>query len=68
MKNLPVFEAIVAYKSPLPERREAACKTPIFTSKKGPVLNPHLNWTGSVFPLLIPIFRKLPLRHVGFHN
>ena len=52
MTNLPVFEAIFSFQSPFAERREAACKTPIFTSKKGPVLNPHLNWTGSVSPLL----------------
>ena len=39
----------------MPERREAACKTPIFTFKKAPSLKPLLrllNWTGSVFPLL----------------
>ena len=54
MTNLPVFEAIFSYKVVyIPERREAACKTPIFTSRKGPVLNLHVNWTGSVFPLLI---------------
>ena len=37
MTNLPVFEAIFANKSPMPERRKAACKTAIFISKKSPV-------------------------------
>ena len=47
-----IFEAIFSYKNPMPETRKAACKTPFFTSKKGPVLKRPLNWTGSLFPLL----------------
>ena len=34
------FEASFLSKSPVAEKREAACKRPNFTSKKGPVLDP----------------------------
>ena len=38
------FDSIFSYRSPIRDRRKAACKTPIFTSKKGPVWNAL--WTG----------------------
>ena len=34
------FEAIISLKSHMPERRKAACKTPVFTSTKAPFLQP----------------------------
>ena len=53
--DLATFEAIFSFKSPMPERRKAPCKTPISTFKKAPFLKPFLrllNWTWSVFLLL----------------
>ena len=32
--NFTFFEAIFSYKSPKPERRKAACKTPILQAKR----------------------------------
>ena len=37
---LPFCEAIFSCESPIPERREVACKTPIFMSERGPVSKP----------------------------
>ena len=35
-----LFEAIFSCKCPIPEEKKAACKIPVFISKKGPVLKP----------------------------
>ena len=47
------FAFFEACKGPIPKRRKLLVKTPIFISKKWPYLKAPLNWTGSVFPLLI---------------
>ena len=49
--NLPSFEAY-NYKSPKPKRRKLLAKRPFLYSKRA-LLKTHLNWTGSVFSLLI---------------
>ena len=57
---MPIFEAILSLKSPMPQRRKLACKIPFFASKKAPVLKPHFNWTESLFPLLTDVIVQEP--------
>ena len=48
------FFCLEASKNPIPKRRKLLTKRPFLISKKGPVKKKRtLNWTGSVFPLLI---------------
>ena len=43
---------VVSLESPTPERRQVACKAHILASEKAHMLEPLLDWTESIFPLL----------------
>ena len=47
------FAFFETYKSPTPKRRKLLAKRPFLYKQKRPCFKTPLNWTGSVFPLLI---------------